>query len=479
MSRNSWNRRTFLKAMGLGGAGSALLLSGCGNTDIINEVDLEVRKEKVEPNVDPQDFVQPGVALYYASTCRMCPAGCNLHSRIREARVLKLEGNPSSPVNHGRLCPMGQAGLHAHYNPDRLTKPMMRKGGKLVEVSWDEAMDTLKTKLAKKNGKLAWLNGAVSGHHAALIQAYLNEAGSKNMFVFDTLPPAVGHAVNEAMFGYAMPKLDFKKAKVILSFGADFLGTWMSPVQFATQYAEFRQPPRGTMVMVESKMTLTGANADRWVAIRPGTEGHLAMGLAAMLIVVFGGDTHALIPLYAVGVFISFTLSQAGMVRHWLTDGGAWGRWRLGGHGLGALVPTQVFDLVHAGRAAPASVRAIVVGGGALGSDLYTRARELGWPLLPSYGATECASQIATASLASLAADAFPELEILSHAEVRTDAEGRIAVRSPALLTGYATAGGLQAPKRDGWWRSEDRGAVDSGWSRRRATDWPRAAIAW
>ena len=74
MSSKSWNRRTFLKAMGLGGAGSALLLSGCGNTDIIDEVDLEVRKEKVEPNVDPQDFVQPGVALYYASTCRQSPA---------------------------------------------------------------------------------------------------------------------------------------------------------------------------------------------------------------------------------------------------------------------------------------------------------------------------------------------------------------------------------------------------------------------
>ena len=284
MSRNSWSRRTFLKAMGLGGAGSALLLSGCGDTDIINEVDLEVRKEKVEPNVDPQDFVQPGVDLYYASTCRMCPAGCNLHARIREARVLKLEGNPDSPVNHGRLCPMGQAGLHAHYNPDRLTKPMMRKGGKLVEVSWDEAMDTLKEKLAKKNGKLAWLNGAVSGHQSALIKAYLDEAGSKNFFVFDTLPPAVGHAANEAMFGNAMPRMDFKKAKVILSFGADFLATWMSPVHFPTQYAEFRQPPRGTLVMVESKMTITGANADRWVPIRPGTEGYLAMGLASLLV---------------------------------------------------------------------------------------------------------------------------------------------------------------------------------------------------
>jgi amino acid transporter len=65
-------------------------------------------------------------------------------------------------------------------------------------------------------------------------------------------------------------------------------------------------------------------------------------GLAAALIVVFGGDTHALIPLYAVGVFISFTLSQAGMVRHWLTDGGAGWRWRLGVNGLGALVTGAV-----------------------------------------------------------------------------------------------------------------------------------------
>jgi amino acid transporter len=65
-------------------------------------------------------------------------------------------------------------------------------------------------------------------------------------------------------------------------------------------------------------------------------------GLAAALIVVFGGDTHALIPLYAVGVFVSFTLSQAGMVRHWLTDGGAGWQWRLGVNGVGALVTGAV-----------------------------------------------------------------------------------------------------------------------------------------
>ncbi len=282
--QEAWSRRTFLKIMGLGSAGSALALTGCGDTDIVNNVDIEVRKEKVEPNVDPQDFVRPGIAIYYASTCRQCPAGCGIHARNREGRVLKLEGNPASPVNRGRLCPMGQAGLQAHYNPDRLTKPMIRKGGKLTEVSWAEAENALKKVLGRRNGKLAWLSGAVSGHHAALIRTYLDVAGSNNSFVFDTLPPAVGHAANEAIFGHAMPKYDFDKAALILSFGADFLGTWMSPVHFAGEYGRFRAAPRGTLVQIEPKMTLTGANADRWIAIRPGTEGYLALALASLLV---------------------------------------------------------------------------------------------------------------------------------------------------------------------------------------------------
>ncbi len=283
-SSSNWSRRAFLKAMGLGGAGSAIVLSGCGDTDIINQVDIEVRKENIEPNVDPQDFVRPGIEIYYASTCRQCPAGCGIHARIREGRVLKLEGNRGSEINHGRLCPMGQAGLHAHYNPDRLNKPMLRKGGKLTEISWDEAENVLRKKLGRKNAGLAWLSGATSGHAQALIDAYLKAAGSKNNFVFDTLPPAVSHAVNKEMLGVAMPRLDFDKAQLIVSFGADFLGTWMSPVQFSAQYGEFRNAPRGTLVQIEPKMTLTGANADRWIAVRPGSEGHLALALASLLV---------------------------------------------------------------------------------------------------------------------------------------------------------------------------------------------------
>ncbi|RMH60399.1 MAG: molybdopterin oxidoreductase [Zetaproteobacteria bacterium] len=284
-NQDQWTRRAFLKAMGLGGAGSALVLSGCGDTDIINNVDIEVRKELVEPNVDPQDFVRPGVETWYASTCRQCPAGCAVHARVREGRVLKLEGNPNSPVNKGRLCAMGQAGLQGHYNPDRLRKPMLRKQGELVEVSWAEAEDALKKHLGRKNRKLAWLTGAVSGHQAAIIKAHLDAAGvsEDRFFVFDTLPPAVGHAVNESIYGHMMPKYDFGKAELIVSFGADFLATWMSPVHFAAEYAKFRMPPRGTLVQIEPKMTLTGANADRWIPIKAGTEGYLAKALASLL----------------------------------------------------------------------------------------------------------------------------------------------------------------------------------------------------
>jgi O-succinylbenzoic acid--CoA ligase len=99
-------------------------------------------------------------------------------------------------------------------------------------------------------------------------------------------------------------------------------------------------------------------------------------------------------------------------------------------------------------------MRAVVIGGGALSDELYRAGRELGWPLLPSYGLTECASQAATATADS------PELVILDHLEVRSD-DGRLALRGASLLTGYGTADGFVDPKIDGWFLTEDLGSVD------------------
>lgn len=125
---------------------------------------------------------------------------------------------------------------------------------------------------------------------------------------------------------------------------------------------------------------------------------------------------------------------------------------------LASLVPAQVSDLVELRLPAPANLRAVVVGGGALPDALYAGGCALGWPLLPSYGMTETCSQVATATLRS------PELRLLDHVEARTGSDGRLAFRGGSLLTGYATERGLLDPKTsDGWFVTEDLGSVDAG----------------
>lgn len=128
-----------------------------------------------------------------------------------------------------------------------------------------------------------------------------------------------------------------------------------------------------------------------------------------------------------------------------------------------SLVPTQVFDLVEEGLCSPPNLRAVIVGGGRLRPDLHVRALELGWPVLPSYGLTECGSQVATALTPE-----DPRLMPLSHAKLRIRRpEGRIEIRSEALLTGWiefdATGKAcFRDPKIDGWYLTEDHGRVES-----------------
>ncbi len=126
---------------------------------------------------------------------------------------------------------------------------------------------------------------------------------------------------------------------------------------------------------------------------------------------------------------------------------------------LSALVPTQVFDLLKTGKKAPASLKAIVIGGAALAQDLYEAAIEQGWPLLPSYGMTECCSQIATADLKTWQKK-DRRLILLSHVEARTSPQHTLQVRALSMMTGYAQKidGKAQwfCPLQDGWYQTQD-----------------------
>jgi O-succinylbenzoic acid--CoA ligase len=131
-----------------------------------------------------------------------------------------------------------------------------------------------------------------------------------------------------------------------------------------------------------------------------------------------------------------------------------------------ALVPTQVHDLVAAGLSCPPALRAVVVGGGRLEPSLCEQAWALGWPCLPSYGLTETASQVATASPDCLRGDTCPSaLPLLEHAEARVDDEGAVWIRAASLLTCYVEIEGNAAtawdPRdRGGWFRTGDLGAL-------------------
>jgi o-succinylbenzoate---CoA ligase len=133
---------------------------------------------------------------------------------------------------------------------------------------------------------------------------------------------------------------------------------------------------------------------------------------------------------------------------------------------LTALVPTQLYDLVALKWPAPCSLRAVIIGGGVLLSSLYEQAIELGWPILPSYGLTECGSQVATAALGSWRELGMPPLQLLNHLQV-CEREGRLCFYGSSLLSTYAYIQNQEVqfidPRIQGWLRSEDRGTVQNG----------------
>lgn len=140
------------------------------------------------------------------------------------------------------------------------------------------------------------------------------------------------------------------------------------------------------------------------------------------------------------GILVRATLSGSRVYRlgKWNPNGfvSALKRQRIS---LTSLVPTQVYDLVTLKLSPPASLRAVVVGGGALAPDLYERARKLGWPLLPSYGLTEGASQVATAPIESLAREGFPLMKLLPHVQMVTR-DKRLWLKGPSLARWIARA---------------------------------------
>jgi len=292
------DRRHFIKLTAVTGAGTTL--ASCGNPE--HEIIRFI----------PDEELVPGVAEWKPGVCPACAGGCGLTVRVMEAdadvvrggrrglvrigAAKKLEGQPDHPINHGGLCPRGQAAIQVTYHPDRLTQPWKRTGarftGEMKPVSWDEAIGELAARLdrlgaANERRSLAILTRGGRSRRLELFDEFARRFGAPPPVAVEMFGDSVVRRANAVSFGRAqLPTFDLAHSRYVIGFGADFLGGWNSPVAQSFGYGEMRQghpQVRGVLVQVEARMSQTGANADEWVPVPPGTEGVLALGLAHII----------------------------------------------------------------------------------------------------------------------------------------------------------------------------------------------------
>jgi len=278
------DRRDFIKLLG-GVTGSITLAAyGCNNFIDVPEKLIELAKKG------------PKIETWKNTICGQCPAGCGIRVRLIDGIPVYIKGNPIYPVNQGGMCPYGHSALEVLFNPDRVKQPLKRKGlkggGKWEKISWNDALKKISSTLNKLRNsgnphKVAFLDcsskkGLMNKHISQFMKSY----GSPNYFKFpsvknNVVPYNLLQGINK------IPSYDLLNSNYILSIGSNFLEDGYSPIYYTKLYSHFREYTKAKhtkLVQIESRMSLTAANADLWIPIKPGTYGAFALGIAYVII---------------------------------------------------------------------------------------------------------------------------------------------------------------------------------------------------
>ncbi len=260
-------RRDFLRIMG--GVSGSTLLSSCGSK--------KGSKKFLSYVLPPEEGIIPGEATYSPSTCAECPAGCGLSVTVRYGWPVKLEGSPGHPVNDGGLCIRGQSSITRLYHPKRIVSPMLRNGsGKVREISWEKAFSTVAETLAasRASGRTnLFLSGRTTGSLSGLIGMFCGKVGVKRLPEFEVYSHSAVKEANGLLFGERdVPRYRIENADFLLTVGADILEAHVSPVSYTRQLSRARSKEGFGWYHVEPHLSLTGANADRRLVVRPWQE---------------------------------------------------------------------------------------------------------------------------------------------------------------------------------------------------------------
>jgi len=270
----SASRRDFLKFFGF--SVSAVALAACNKTPVKYAI----------PYIDKPENVTPGIPLYYATSCGVRNEGFPVMAKVREGRPIKLDGNQESSLSQGGLDATGQASILSLYDTNRLENPMVNGDNAEDWGAIDKAVIAGLDKAAAAGKAIKLVHRTnTSPLMAKAIETFQTKYPTAESVVYDPISYSGILNANESSFGKrVVPTYNFDKAKVIASFGADFLGTWLNDTQYSADYAKNRVPTKENRNMslhfqVESLLSLTGSNADYRFAMKSGDEGILLASL--------------------------------------------------------------------------------------------------------------------------------------------------------------------------------------------------------
>ncbi|MFO7615339.1 MAG: Fe-S-cluster-containing hydrogenase [Bacteroidales bacterium] len=279
------SRRDFLKMLGFG-IGYAGLLSGC-----------EMPVRKAIPYLNQPEEIVPGVANYYATTFYDGHDYCSLLVKNREGRPIKIEGNVLSPVTKGGTHARVQASILNLYDMARLKEPMKNN----EETTWEAIDAEIIAKLQEisaEGGRAVILTPTVISPSARhLIKEFMLKYPGTEWITYDAISSSAMLQANEMNFKQkAIPDYRFDQADLTVGFNADFLGNWLSPVEYTKQYTKRRSlMDNKTMprhIQFESYMSLTGSNADYRIPVKPSEESVILLNLYNLIAGAKGADTY-------------------------------------------------------------------------------------------------------------------------------------------------------------------------------------------
>jgi Fe-S-cluster-containing dehydrogenase component len=266
MNLNDVDRRDFLKL-----AGFSLAAVACQRP----------LAEKTVPYLTAPEEIVPGRSYYMASTCHGCPARCGILVKCRDGRPIKIEGNPEHPLSRGGVCAVGQAMVLGLYDSLRLRGPLVNAKAS----DWARADAFVASKLASAKRVRVVTSTLPSPTTKRTIDAFLARFDDGRHVIYDVPScSAIADAHAQTHGVRAIPHYRFDKADVVVSVDADFLGTWISPVEFTKQWSA-RRPK---LIQYEGRMSLTGSNADRRVRIDPREIGAVLSRITERALVVCG-----------------------------------------------------------------------------------------------------------------------------------------------------------------------------------------------